>query len=57
MKELTLQELRVLGGKALLKKYGRSHFAEMGKKGALRRKELKNTLKGRIKTSIKKLIS
>lgn len=41
MAELTLQELRKMGGQAVLKKYGRDHFSKLGKISAEKRKKLK----------------
>lgn len=41
-KELTLSDLRKMGGDAVKKKYGKKHFAELGRKsGAARRKKAK----------------
>ena len=41
MVELTLADLRKMGGQALLKKYGKEHFSKLGKLGAEKKKELK----------------
>lgn len=38
-KELTLSELQSRGGKAVKKKYGTSHFSELGKKSAIAKKK------------------
>lgn len=39
MQELTLQDLRRMGGQAVLKKYGNKHFSKLGKLSAEKRKK------------------
>ena len=41
MVELTLADLRKMGGQALLKKYGKEHFSKLGKLGAEKKKQMK----------------
>ena len=44
MVELTLQDLRRMGGEAVLKKYGKDWFSKLGKISAARKKENNKTL-------------
>ena len=39
--ELTLADLRRMGGQAVLKKYGKEHYAKLGRMGAEKKKQLK----------------
>lgn len=41
MADLTLQELRSLGGKATVKKYGKDYMSYLGKRSAEKRKKMK----------------
>jgi len=41
MAELTLQDLRKMGGQAVLKKYGLEHYAKLGRLGAEAKKRKK----------------
>ncbi len=45
MAELTLQDLRKMGGNAVLRKYGKEHFQELGRRSAEKKKQLKNEAK------------
>ena len=38
MADITLAELRLLGGQATLKKYGKDHYRKMSEKGVAARK-------------------
>jgi hypothetical protein len=42
MAELTLQELRILGGQATFKKYGKEHYQKMAQKSKETREKKKN---------------
>ena len=51
MVDITLQELRILGGKAVLKKYGRQHFRDLNKKSQeAKRKKKANLLHAQTDT-------
>jgi len=44
MTELTLQDLRKMGGQAVLKKYGKEHYAKLGRMGAEKKKQIKKQI-------------
>tara|TARA_R110000868_G_scaffold99181_3_gene273065 strand:+ start:837 stop:989 length:153 start_codon:yes stop_codon:yes gene_type:complete len=44
-KELTQREMASLGGKQLLKKYGKGYFKELRQKGIAKKKELNKNAK------------
>ena len=46
--ELTLQQLRVMGGQAVKKKYGIGYFKELNKKSQAARKALKAKKTGTV---------
>lgn len=43
--ELTLADLRRMGGEAVFKKYGSKHFSKLGKLSAEKKKKMKSEAK------------
>jgi len=57
MADLTIDDLRRMGGEALYKKYGSAHFSKLGKLSAEAKKRRKEELAQEVKEKVTEILS